>query len=66
MTNNIKLRTPGQRVFKRPQPRLTLVQPEAQQKPAFKQEFSEEVKEMLREMNRRRAATKGSDTLDAA
>ena len=39
MSGQIKLRTPGKRVFEHTKPHLTLVQPAEQQKPASRLEF---------------------------
>jgi len=65
-----KPRTPGKMVFKRPQPKLTLVPPLADglALEASKVEFSPEVKEMLREIQEqgRSARREQSDAPDAA
>ncbi|MBA3441472.1 MAG: hypothetical protein H0T92_16560 [Pyrinomonadaceae bacterium] len=57
MTNEIKRREPGKRVFPS-RPQLVLVPPpEEPIRPDVRTELSPEVKEMLREMNRRHTAT---------
>ncbi len=67
MSEQIKLRVPGKRAFPSHElPKLTLVPAQQPNRPAPKVEPSSEVKEMLREMNRRHAATRNTDTPDAA
>ncbi len=68
MSEQIKRRVPGKRVFTASDPpQLVLVpSPQKPKLPDVRTEMSEEVKEKLREMNRRHAATRNSDAPNAA
>jgi hypothetical protein len=66
MSEGIKRREPGKRVFPS-RPKLVLVPPaQGVDSSAPKVEPSQEVKEMLREMNQRRATIRNTDAPDAA
>ncbi len=67
MSEQIKRRVPGKRVFTASDPpQLVLVPPPQPIRPDVRGELSDEVKEMLREMNRRHAVSLNTAAPDAA
>jgi hypothetical protein len=67
MSEQIKRREPGKRVYPADDPpKLVLMPPTQPNRPPPKVEQSPKVKEMLREMNQRHADARNNDAPDAA